>query len=60
MVPHTHLITFASMTFSALRIDNSRRGRIHVLWNISKNTIATTSCDISYESANSSAHIGTG
>ena len=34
-----------------LRIDNSRRSRIHVLWNISETTIAIKSCDISYERA---------
>ena len=32
-----------------LRIDNSRRGRIHSLWHISRTTKATTSCDISNE-----------
>ena len=34
-----------------LRIDNSRRGRIHSLWDISRTTTATTSCDISNERA---------
>ena len=38
-----------------LRIDNSRRGRIHSLWNISRNTKATTSCDTSNERADFSA-----
>ena len=39
----------------ALRIDNSRRGGIHSLWNISKTTKTTTSCDISNERAYFSA-----
>ena len=34
-----------------LRIDNSRHGRIHSLWNISRSTKATTSYDISNERA---------
>ena len=38
-----------------LRIDNSRRGRIHSLWNISRTTKATASCDISNERADFSA-----
>ena len=38
-----------------LRIDNSRRCRIHSLWNISRNTKATTSCDTSNERADFSA-----
>ena len=38
-----------------LRIDNSRRGRIHSLWDISRTTKASTSCDISNERADFSA-----
>ena len=38
-----------------LRIDNSRHGRIHNLWNISRTTKATTSCNISNERAYFSA-----
>ena len=34
---------------SNLRIDNSRRGAVHVLWNFSRTQIATTSCDISIQ-----------
>ena len=34
-----------------LRIDNSRRGAVHVLWNFSRTMIATTSCDSSNERA---------
>ena len=41
-----------------LRIDNSRRGRIPVLRNILRTTIATKSCDISYERAIFSAYFG--
>ena len=37
------------------RIDNSRCGRIYSLWNISRTTKATTSCDISNENADFSA-----
>ena len=40
--------------FFALRIDNSRHGRMHSLWNISRTTKAT-SCDISNERADFSA-----
>ena len=40
---------------SILRIDNSRRDKIHSLWNISRITKATTSCDISNEMADLSA-----
>ena len=35
----------------ALRIDNSRRGRIHGAWNILRTTKARTSCNISNERA---------
>ena len=38
-----------------LRIDNSRRGAVHVLWNFSRSKIATTACDISNERAYFSA-----
>ena len=34
-----------------LRIDNSRRSAVHVLWNFSRTKIATTSCDRSNEIA---------
>ena len=40
-----------------LRIDNSRRGRIHPLWNISRTTKAGTSCYISNERAEFSAYL---
>ena len=36
-------------------IDNSRHGRIHSLWNISRTTKATVSCDISNKGTDSSA-----
>ena len=39
------------ITKNTLRIDNSRRGRIRSLWNISRTTKAATSCDISNERA---------
>ena len=45
--PHLSLVN--------LRIDNSRRGRIHSLWDISRTTRATTLCDISNERADFSA-----
>ena len=38
-----------------LRIDNSHHGAVHVLWNISRTKIATTSCDRSNERAYFSA-----
>ena len=38
-----------------LRIDNSRRGAVHVLWNFSRTKIATTACDRSNERAYFSA-----
>ena len=38
-----------------LRIGNSRRGAVHVLWNISRTKIATTSYDRSNERAYFSA-----
>ena len=38
-----------------LRIDNSRRGAAHVLWNFSRTKIATTACDRSNERAYFSA-----
>ena len=41
-----------------LRIDNSRRGRIHGLWNISRSTKARTSRAISNERADYSAYLG--
>ena len=41
-----------------LRIDNSRHGMIHVLWNISRTTIATKPYDISCERENSIAYVG--
>ena len=41
-----------------LRIDNSRRGRIHGLWNISGTTKARRSCDISNERAEFSGYHG--
>ena len=44
--------------FVDLRIDNSCRGGIHVLQNILRTTIATKSCDISYERAYFSAYVG--
>ena len=34
-----------------LRIDNSRRGAVHVLWNFSRTKIATTASDISNKRA---------
>ena len=40
-----------------LRIDNSRRGRIHSLWDISRTTKATTSCEISNERAAFRAYV---
>ena len=40
---------------SHLRIDNSRRGALHVLWNFSRTKIATTLCDTSNERAYFSA-----
>ena len=43
------------ITDLSLRIDNSRRSRIYTLWNISRTTKATTSCDISNERADCSA-----
>ena len=50
MTPHDKLLKTRN-----LRIDNSRHGRIHSLWNISRTTKATTSCDISNERADFSA-----
>ena len=47
-----------SCTPLVLRIDNSRRGRIPVLRNILRTTIATKSCDISYERDFFSAYFG--
>ena len=41
-----------------LRIDNSRCGAIHVLWDISRTKIAITSCDRSNERACFSACVG--
>ena len=45
----------ASNNVTQLRIDNSCRGAVHVLWNFSKTKIATTSCDRSNERAYLSA-----
>ena len=45
----------ASNNATLLRIDNSCRGAVHVLWNSSKTKIATTSCDRSTERAYFSA-----
>ena len=42
----------------SLRIDNSRRGAIHVLCDISRTKIAMTSCDRSKERAYFSANVG--
>ena len=39
----------------SLRIDNSCRGAVHVLWNFSRTKIATTSCDRSNKRAYFSA-----
>ena len=41
-----------------LRIDNSCHGAIHVLWYISRNTVAAISCDLSNERAQFSAYVG--
>ena len=41
-----------------LRIDNSRRAAIHVLWDISRTKIAITSCGRSNERAFFSACVG--
>ena len=41
-----------------LRIDNSRRGAIHVVCDISRTRIAITSCDRSNERAYFSACVG--
>ena len=41
-----------------VRIDNSHRGRIHGIWNISRSTKARTSCDISNERADFSSYLG--
>ena len=38
-------------TEEVLRIDNSRRGAVHVLWNFSRTKIARMSCDRSNERA---------
>ena len=46
---------FQSNWICHLRIDNSRRGRIHNLWHISRTTKATTSCVISNERTDFSA-----
>ena len=43
---------------SILRLDNSRRGAIHVLCDISRTKIAITSCDTSNERAYFSARDG--
>ena len=40
-----------NMNCTHLRIDNSRRGAVHVVWNFSRTMKATTSCDSSNESA---------
>ena len=40
---------------TTLRVDNSRRSAVHVLWNFSRTKIATTSCDRSNERASFSA-----
>ena len=42
----------------SLRIDNSRRGAIHVLWDISRTKIVIKSCDRSNERAYFSACVG--
>ena len=39
----------------SLRIDNSRHGVVHVLWNFSRTKISTKSCDRSNERAYFSA-----
>ena len=39
------------LNHNILRIDNSRHGAVHVLWNFSRTKIATTSCDSSNERA---------
>ena len=44
--------------FTNLRIDNSRRGAIHVLCDISRTKIAITSCNRSNERASFSACVG--
>ena len=51
--PYSRLVVIIKQT--SPQMDNSRRGRIHSLWNISRTTKATTSCDISNERADSSA-----
>ena len=47
MAFHSHL---ELMKYN-LRIDNSRRGAVHVLWNFSRTKISTKSCDRSNERA---------
>ena len=43
------------MHLEPLRIDDSRRGAVHVLWNFSRTKISTKSCDRSNERAYFSA-----
>ena len=51
-------LTVACRRRHCLRIDNSRRGAIHVLCDISRTKIAITSCDRSNKRAYFSACVG--
>ena len=55
---HLPMMSPCNSAVVKLRIDNSRRGAIHVLCDISRTKIAITSCNRSNERASFSACVG--